>query len=139
MRILTIIMLCLISSIIQAEEVVITLKNGQVITYRSDDIRNITFRSANPITVLSPNGGDVLSKGSNVEIVWRDTIDGNVAIQLWKGDVLATNIAHSVPSNGSYRWQMTHGYDVGSDYKIKIVSIDDPSVADYSNAFFSIR
>jgi hypothetical protein len=89
------------------------------------------------ITVTSPNGGENWWVGSTYTITWTTTITENVMIELYKGGVL-----HSVLTNwgsgGSYNWYVSPGILTGSDYKIKISSILNPSINDMSDANFSL-
>ncbi|MCU4176468.1 PKD domain-containing protein [Carboxylicivirga sp. N1Y90] len=90
------------------------------------------------ITVASPNGGENWEKGSTQTISWDSNVTGNVRIELWRGTILETNIAASIANTGSYTWNMTTGYQEQDDYKVKIVSVDDESVFDESDATFTI-
>jgi len=108
----------------------------------SDDFFSITMGS---ITVVTPNGGEAWDKGTMHPVLWSDNLCGNVRIELWKGGIFNSVIAHSVPSNGTFNWLIPNTTTLipGNDYKIKIMSMFNSSgtaslVYDYSDNDFSI-
>ena len=88
--------------------------------------------------VLSPNGGEAWLVGSRQTIAWNDDFPGNASIDLFKSDTLYTIIEFSTGSDGSYNWDIPDSTTPGSDYKIKISSVDDPGVFDFSDNNFTI-
>lgn len=90
------------------------------------------------IEVITPNGNEEWQLGTTHELTWDDNITENVKIQLWNGSTLATNIATSTSSDGSFTWNMTNGYDISNNYKIKIISTNNSSISDESDNSFSI-
>jgi Ser-Thr-rich glycosyl-phosphatidyl-inositol-anchored membrane family/FG-GAP-like repeat/CARDB len=92
------------------------------------------------ITVTSPNNGSNLWRpGSNVQITWNDNIAENVKIELYKGGNLQEVITSSVASNGLYNWTVTPNLAFGTDYQIKISSVNNSSITDWSDSYFSIK
>jgi len=98
----------------------------------------VTVTPAPFIVVTSPDGGENWKQGSVHPITWNDNIDGNVKIELYKGGVFHSGIIASTPSTGSWSWTIPAGMETGTDYKVKISSVADPSVNDFSNADFTI-
>jgi hypothetical protein len=90
------------------------------------------------ITVTTPNGGETLRPGSTVNLTWTDNLAENVRIELYKGATLAQTIATSVASNGLYSWILPTNLVYGSDYQLRITSVVDSTVSDFSNQAFSI-
>jgi len=90
------------------------------------------------ISLSSPNGGEEWEQGTTQNILWNDNIDGNVKIDLLKGGALKETLAASTQSDGSFEWKIAAGYDPGTDYKIKITSIDSTALFDQSDQNFSI-
>ncbi len=90
------------------------------------------------ITVTSPNGGENWQAGSTQSITWTDNISEKVRIELHKGGVLNSMIVDSTFSDGSYTWDIPLGTTSGSDYKIKIISIENNTIFDFSDNNFSI-
>jgi len=94
------------------------------------------------LTVLSPNGGEVVKKGTTSVISWSYT--GNpgatVKIELLKGGVVNKTLTTAAPvgSNGagSYNWSVANGQTLGSDYTIRISS--SSGFTDNSNGSFTI-
>ena len=109
------------------------------------------------ITLTSPNGEDKLIPGEDFNITWDDNIDESVKIELYKGDFLGVTIADNTPSDGSYTFNWTNlvaendfnnsdaGFNLseapiayGTDYKLKISSVNNNDIYDISNNYFTI-
>ena len=90
------------------------------------------------VTVRTPNGGEEFEINSTSSILWSDNIDGNVSIELFKGGTLKETLAASTESDGLFEWAIPGNYEKGTDYKIKITSIDSTALNDESDENFSI-
>ncbi|UCC94791.1 MAG: hypothetical protein JSW40_08260, partial [Candidatus Omnitrophota bacterium] len=97
------------------------------------------------VIVESPNGGEVLSVGAKTQIQWRSQGEvGNIQIR-YSTDGGATYPQEQVivggkgipVDKGSFWWVVPD--QIGSDLKIKIVSISDPGIADESDGTFSAK
>ncbi len=91
------------------------------------------------ITVLSPNGGEEWKLGQTQTIRWTSAnVTGNVLIQFSRdGGRRYRVIAKSVPNTGSYDWKPT---GLGSQKAlIEIISVEDSSVRDQSDAVFVLK
>jgi len=89
------------------------------------------------INVTAPNGAEVLQRDQPFNITWTDDLSENVKIELYQNGVLSSVVAASVPSNGSYAWTVTNNVS-GTDFKIKISSVNIAEINDLSNADFTI-
>ncbi|MEJ2195723.1 MAG: Ser-Thr-rich GPI-anchored membrane family protein, partial [Ignavibacteriaceae bacterium] len=116
-------------------KVKITSVDNPAISDMSDS--NFTI-VGNQITVISPNGGEVWLDTDDHIITWSDNVTGNVEIQLYKNDIFNSSITGSTPSDGEYTWNIPGSSISGSDYKIKILSVDDGNVFDLSDNNFTI-
>lgn len=93
--------------------------------------------SASSISVISPNGGEEWTKGTEQEIKWASSNVDNVSIEYStdNGNSWST-VATTAASTGSYTWMLP---DVDTDDAlIKISDVDDPDVYDVSNSTFKI-
>ena len=91
------------------------------------------------ITVSAPNGSENWETGSTQTITWTSTgITGNVKIELYKDGSLNSTLSADEPDDDSYSWSISSGLADGSDYRIRITSLDDGTVYDDSNADFSL-
>ncbi len=98
------------------------------------------------ITVTSPNGGETLKRGTTQTIVWSyaGSPGSTVKIVLLKGSTEVGAIVDSVSigssGKGSYSWPIASSGSggTGSDYKVSIQSISQPSIQDTSNNYFTI-
>jgi hypothetical protein len=90
------------------------------------------------ITILIPNGGEVLIAGTENSIIYTDNIQGPFKIELYKGDVFYSTIVDTIPSNGFYLWAIPDTIPDGTDYKIKITSLNSVNDFDFSDNNFTI-
>ncbi|MEJ2196805.1 MAG: Ser-Thr-rich GPI-anchored membrane family protein, partial [Ignavibacteriaceae bacterium] len=93
---------------------------------------------ASGITVTSPIGGESWQAGTQQTILWNDNIDENVRIELFKGGVFNSLIDNTTPSDGLRNWDIPLAQTQGSDYTIKITSVDSSNVFDFSDSPFTI-
>lgn len=92
------------------------------------------------IQVIQPNGGESLKQGSVETIKWQSSnVSGNIRIELYLKDTIYEVVAGDLDDDGEYEWVVGSDLDAGSSYKIRIVSVDDPTVNDFSDSAFSIE
>jgi len=97
-----------------------------------------TFRIADKsITVTAPTGSTVWSQGNSADITWTSNgVTNNVKIDLYKGSTLESTVVSSTEDDGTYTWtEVTPSLVDGSDYKVRISSIDDATVYGESGEF----
>lgn len=100
---------------------------------------NGTYNGYSPeLTVGAPNGGETLEAGSTFGINWDDNIEENVSIKLYRNGSFISTIASSTSSDGYYNWSISESLEESNYYKVKITSVSDPSVYDYSDDNFAI-
>ena len=105
----------------------------------SDNNFAIAATGFGSITVLQPNvGGITWVRGYSYLISWIDNVVGTVDIKLFKGGVDVGTIATNVVGT-TYVWPIDILTPTGIDYKIKVISHDDASIADLSDADFAIQ
>jgi hypothetical protein len=96
------------------------------------------------LTVTSPNGGEVWYKYTTHAITWSyaGSPGPTVKIVLLKGGTQISTIAGSVPvgssGKGSYSWFVPTNLVSGSDYKVSVQSVSQPTIQDSGNANFKI-
>ena len=88
------------------------------------------------ITILSPNGGERWLAGTSNTITWTSNVSDDVKIELYNGGSFLYTIVNSTSNTGNYLWIIPDTLQTGSTYKIKITSILDASVTDYSDSGF---
>jgi len=89
-------------------------------------------------TITSPNGGEILQMGDLVYIHFDSNLDGDVAMYLYKGGDSLSVINPLITVEDSVSWAIPTNLDEDFDYQIKIVSVDNPSISDFSDANFTI-
>ncbi|MEJ2193522.1 MAG: Ser-Thr-rich GPI-anchored membrane family protein, partial [Ignavibacteriaceae bacterium] len=90
------------------------------------------------VTLTVPNGGEKWTRGLNHQINWYDTFLEEVKIDLYKAGLLHSDIKPSTSSDGTTNWVIPDSTPIGLDYKIKISMVNDTSVYDFSDEYFSI-
>ena len=101
-------------------------------------IKYDTINTTDTMTVVSPNGGEQWERGTVKNISWNTSLTGNVKIDLLKNNILHSTIAASVSSTGPYPWTIPDTLSYGTDYRVRISSINYPNVNDESDGNFTI-
>jgi len=112
-----------------------SISNTSVFDF-SDNVFTITGTPY--ITVTYPNGGEELYKGTTQTITWTDNIDENVKIDLYRNSSFIRTITSSSASDGNYTWFIPTDLAIASDYNLRIISISNTSVYDFSDNVFTI-
>jgi Tol biopolymer transport system component len=96
------------------------------------------------ITLTSPNGGESWQRGTPHTVTWDYTGSpgSTVKITLLKAgiEVGTINASTSIGTSGmgSYTWPISSTGGTGSDYKVSVQSISEPTIKDASNNYFTI-
>ena len=96
------------------------------------------------ITVIYPNGGEVLKAETQQTLTWNSSNAGtsNVDVTLLDGNTgnYAATIARGIPNTGSYSWSAPESWtgNIEWKYKIQISLSDNPKIWDASNAPFTL-
>lgn len=101
-------------------------------------IASIAPTSAAYITAVSPNGGENWAKTTVHTIKWTSDMGGYVKIELLKAGVYNSLITSSTANDGSHSWTIPSGQALGTDYKVRITSLSNPTIKDMSNNNFRI-
>lgn len=92
------------------------------------------------IRIDYPNGGEVLKCGSQTEVRWHSSgFDGPVAILLFKGAEQHSIIAAGAANSGSFQWTIPATLPAGSRYRLRICSLRDLRINDFSDRDFTIK
>lgn len=90
------------------------------------------------VAVLSPNNREVLTTGSTFKIQWSSVFPGNAKLEYSVNNGASWDvIQNSVPAESfEYDWIVPSAYS--SNCKVKITSIDNPSISDVSDGTFTM-
>ncbi len=92
------------------------------------------------IRIEYPNGGEVLTRGSQVAVHWRSQgVEGNLAILLFKGGEQHAIIAANIPDKGLFQWTVATSLPEDNRYRLRICSLSDLRLNDFSDRNFSIK
>ena len=98
-----------------------------------------TFATVPPIIeVTTPNGGESFRRGTNIFIQWQDNLNEDVVVELLKGGTPLKTLG-TVASNGALAWEVSLTLEPGDDYRIAIKSTTNETMADVSDAAFTVR
>lgn len=91
-----------------------------------------------PINISQPNGGEIITAGSEYEILWSSTDVTDVKIEFSSNNGQDwITVIDSIPSIGIYDWIVP---SVLSDQcRIRIIDLSDPDIFDMSYAAFTIE
>jgi len=86
--------------------------------------------------IVSPTYSSDFYTGSTASIMWMTCRpqNANVKIQLYKGTTWVNDINLKTPNDGSYDWTLPKSLTPGTNYRIRIRTVDN-LVADYSDNF----
>ncbi len=92
---------------------------------------------AGTLTVNSPGNGETLNVGTSTPINWSSAnLAGNVKIELYQISTLVATLSANTANDGSQS-VLVPNVPNGSNYRIKITSINTPSIDDWGG-YFSI-
>jgi hypothetical protein len=91
------------------------------------------------LAVTYPSAAGIrLEVGTACTITWSATgnIGTQVRVGLYKG---VTSFGEITTANtGSYVWSIPINQELGEDYRIKVTSVDNPSISDFSDNYFTV-
>jgi hypothetical protein len=88
------------------------------------------------INVYSPTSSDIWFKGGSYIITWNSENAGNyVRIELYKSGVYYSTITSSTYNDKWHSWFISSSIPSGTNYQIKITSITNSTIYDFSDYF----
>tara|TARA_B100000745_G_scaffold249676_2_gene171744 strand:+ start:2200 stop:8475 length:6276 start_codon:yes stop_codon:yes gene_type:complete len=100
---------------------------------------NFTLTEPASITVTSPDGGEDWAAGTTHNITWTSVnVTGALRIYVYKGGSYDSTLSNATANDNIFSWAISSSLAAGTDYKIRIESIDDNSVYDESDANFTV-
>ena len=119
----------------------VTSTSNPVYTDTSNAPFTISPDSGSSITIVSPDGGEIWTQGTEQFIHW--TCAGNpgstVTIEFLKGSSVLKTVMGVSLSSGSYRVPVPYGTPPGDDYQVRITSTSNPVYTDTSAATFTVQ
>ncbi|MEN8153526.1 MAG: hypothetical protein ABFR75_05840 [Acidobacteriota bacterium] len=107
----------------------------------------LLFSSAWPqlqkITIIFPNGGEILRTGSIVDIKWTYPVENNnvdrMVILLYKNGIKFRTLSPSAENTGIFKWEISQDLPEDDKYRIRIRLENDLAVNDFSDNDFLIK
>jgi len=87
------------------------------------------------LDITAPVSQSIVERGKNFLIKWVDNFPENVKIYLFRTGTLVDVISGNTQSDGSHSWFVSNYLQTGGGYQIKIESMLDASLCDWSNYF----
>jgi protocatechuate 3,4-dioxygenase beta subunit len=105
-----------------------------------DTTANFTILPTAALVLNYPVGTEVWQVKRSYDITWGSSGIDNIKIELYKGAALNTVISESTPAAaGKYTWTVPANQTLGSDYIIRISSVDaGVNLSDISKSAFTI-
>ena len=92
------------------------------------------------IRILYPNGGEILNRQSRVEIRWESSGAGrSLVIVLFKNGLQLAVISPLAVNSGRFEWFIPATLPAGDDYRLRLRSLPELALNDFSDKDFSIR
>ncbi|MBN1479500.1 aryl-sulfate sulfotransferase [candidate division KSB1 bacterium] len=89
------------------------------------------------IKLKLPTGEAKWRRGLEYYVTWEDIIKEDVVLELYKNNTFVM-VIDTVVNTGGYKWSIPLHLDAGTDYKLKIYSVDNAAVSDMSQNPFMI-
>lgn len=91
------------------------------------------------ITLTNPNGGEIWPAGTTQTISWTPvSLTGNAAIYLYNNWAKLSILATVPLTAGSWSWPIAANEPLGTTYRIRVQSLSNTAISDYSNDIFAI-
>ncbi len=91
------------------------------------------------LRLVSPNGGEVFTAGTTQTVAWVvNNASGLVQVDLLLGDTLYRSLGQVLLGQSNYLWSIDPQLGDTNTYRIRLTSLDFPSVQDLSDAAFSV-
>ncbi len=87
------------------------------------------------LELVRPATGDNWETGSTQSIEWNSNATGNMRIRLYKDGAMLQTIASSTPNDSTYPWTVPESLADGDDYEVRITSVANTTLDEYSDAF----
>lgn len=118
----------------------------------NNNTTSLNFTVVNPISVISPNGGEKWIKEKSYLIKWSAPDLSKVNVILYKGSgcdastvigkqvcgTVYMNLATNIPNNGELLWKISSDLLDGSDYRVAVQNPNNLPFIDQSDNPFSI-
>ncbi len=105
-----------------------------------EDLSDATFTiMAPPLTLTSPNGGEIWVQDHTYAVTWNATdLTGYVAVLLYENGTDVWWIDAALASVGQVLWTVPGGLTPGTDYSVRIIYGDDNRFQDLSDEPFTV-
>lgn len=99
---------------------------------------HLNVNSPMVISVTSPNGGEQWERLQPHLVTWTDNLGGEINIDLYRNDTHLGALVSNAPSDGQYLWTPDADLLPGGGYKLRMTSVVNSALMDYSDAAFTL-
>jgi hypothetical protein len=89
------------------------------------------------VSLTQPNGEEKWHLGMDYWIKWEDNLSEMIVAELQRAGAFLS-VIDTVSSTGAFKWAIPEDMETGEDYSILIRSLDDETVMDQSDGYFSL-
>lgn len=89
------------------------------------------------IKILYPNGGESIYSRGNLNILWETNVTDYFQVSLHNDEDFVLSISGGVISRYGYQWDIDNIIPNADNYRIKVSSLSDRSLMDFSDSTFS--
>jgi hypothetical protein len=102
---------------------------------------NVSYKAAPAILISSPNGGEAWEHREAHTIQWAATPNSGdkVRLEVFSGDTKVHTITAATTNDGEYLWYVPTSLPSETNYRVKVSSVDNPTVFDKSDQEFTIN
>lgn len=119
--------------------VIVTDVSNPAVSDESDEYFSIGPEPEPRLIMVSPNGGEIWESGTAQQIDWisEGPVGDNVRLEYTVSDAMTAVITDLTANTGSYSWDPVPDID-SDEVRVQVFSIDNPSVWDESDEYFTI-
>lgn len=91
------------------------------------------------LRVTSPNAGGQIQAGSTQKVVWVATNPSGFAlVEVYDGNTLHRTLGQALMVQTNFTWIVNPRFGNGTNYRVRVSSVNFPAVADFSDVPFSV-
>ena len=89
------------------------------------------------INIKTPNSATIWVLGQPILLIeWQNSgIEGNVKIEMYKGENKVVDITNQTENDGNFRFNLSNSIAIGNNYRVRVVPLSDQTLSNFSDYF----